>query len=101
MRSLVIRRICMLPVLFALAGFCGATLLRLAPGFDVDERELDPRVSAASVAHLREARAQDRNILRYYARFLAGAIFGDLGVSRSLDRPVAELLHERLPITAP
>jgi peptide/nickel transport system permease protein len=99
MRSLALRRLCALPVLFALAGFCGATLLRFAPGFDVDERELDPRRSTESVTQLRESREAGRNIIAYYGRFLGGALTGDLGMSRSLERPVTQLLRERLPAT--
>jgi peptide/nickel transport system permease protein len=99
MRSLVMRRLCALLLLFLLAGFCGATLLRFAPGFGVDERELDPRLSTETLAQIRESRAMDRNLFAFYGRFLAGAFTGDLGVSRSLDRPVAKLLQERLPVT--
>src|SRR5579863_8191550 len=99
MRWLVMRRLCALPLLFLLAGFCGATLLRFAPGFGVDERELDARLSTETVARIRGTRAMDRNIFRFYGRFLAGAFTGDLGVSRSMDRPVTELLQERLPVT--
>src|SRR5260370_24379187 len=99
MRSLILRRLGTLPVLFTLAGFCGATLLRFAPGFDADERELDMRLSAESLARIRESHAGDRNLISYYARFLTGALSGDLGVSRNLDRPVTELLRERLPVT--
>jgi peptide/nickel transport system permease protein len=99
MRPLVARRLCALPLLFLLAGFCGATLLRFAPGFDSDERELDARNSAETLARLRQSRAADRNLFAYYGRFLAGAFRGDLGVSRSLERPVARLLRERAPVT--
>src|SRR5438105_2262351 len=81
------RRLCVLPLLFLLAGFCGATLLRVAPGFGVDEREIDGRLSAESIALLRGARANERNLFTYYARYLAGVVSGDLGVSRSLERP--------------
>jgi len=81
------------------AGFLGATLVRFGPGFGTDERELDPRLSAESVAALRRAHAGDRNLPLFYARYLAGLLKGDLGVSRSLDRPVAELLRERFPLT--
>jgi peptide/nickel transport system permease protein len=94
-----LRRFCALPVLFLLAGFCGATLLRVAPGFGVDEREIDGRLSAESIALLRGSRANERNLFTYYARYLAGVVRGDLGVSRSLERPVRELLRERLPLT--
>src|SRR5579864_8755148 len=82
-----------------LGGLLGATLLRFAPGFGVDERELDPRLISDTVRALRESRATERNVLAFYARYLGGLFRGDLGVSRSLQRPVAELLAERIPVT--
>src|SRR6267142_5160099 len=94
-----LRRFCSLPLLFLLAGFCGATLLRFAPGFGVDEREIDGRLSAESIAVLRGSYENERNLFAYYARYIAGVVSGDLGVSRSLDRPVRELLRERAPVT--
>jgi peptide/nickel transport system permease protein len=73
--------------------------VRLGPGFDVDERELDSRLSAESQQAIRAERARDNNIASFYFRYLAGLIHGDLGFSRSLNRPVSELLKERLPLT--
>jgi peptide/nickel transport system permease protein len=82
-----------------LGGLLGATLMRLAPGFGVDERELDSRLSAASQQAIRSERSRDNNIAAFYFRYLAGLMHGDLGFSRSLNRPVSELLAERLPLT--
>ena len=82
-----------------LGGLLGATLMRLAPGFGVDERELDTRLNEQSLQVLRHSRANERNILRFYAQYLRGIIHGDLGVSPSLGRPVAELFSERAPVT--
>jgi hypothetical protein len=45
-----------------LGGLLSATLVRLAPGFDSDEAELDPHLSAASIRALRETRLAQRNI---------------------------------------
>jgi len=73
--------------------------MRLAPGFGVDERELDTRLNEQSLQVLRHSRANERNILRFYAQYLRGIIHGDLGVSPSLGRPVAELFSERAPVT--
>ncbi len=42
---------------------------------------------------------RENNIALFYFRYLSGAIHGDLGFSRSLNRPVSELLKERLPLT--
>lgn len=82
-----------------LGGLLGATLLRFAPGFGVDERELDPRLSSDTIRALRDSHAAERNVLVFYARYLSGLLRGDLGVSRSLQRPVAEVLAERIPVT--
>src|SRR5208282_3960021 len=82
-----------------LGGLLGATLVRLAPGFGVDERELDSRLNTQSIELLRQSHAAERNILGYYRGYLAGLLRGDLGISTSLERPVAELFAERLPVT--
>jgi peptide/nickel transport system permease protein len=82
-----------------LGGLLGATLVRLGPGFGVDERELDSRLSAESQQAIRMAAARDNNIAAFYFRYLAGLVHGDFGFSRSLNRPVSQLLAERLPLT--
>jgi peptide/nickel transport system permease protein len=82
-----------------LGGFLGASLVRWSPGSGVDERELDTRLNAESIQALRQSRASDQGLLRFYAHYLAGAARGDLGVSRSLGRPVAALFAERIPVT--
>ena len=81
-----------------LGGFLGATLVRLAPGFGVDDEELDTRLSQRSIQALREQQKQD-NLPIFYLRYLNRLLHGDLGVSRTLQRPVSELLIERLPET--
>src|ERR1700682_3746813 len=82
-----------------LGGLLGATLVRLGPGFGVDERELDMSLSSESVAAVRQERAAERNIPSFYWHYLRGLLRGDFGVSHSLNRPVSELLAERLPYT--
>jgi len=82
-----------------LGGLISATLVRLAPGFDSDERQLDPSLSAESVRALQESRAGERDILRFYAGYLRGAFHGDLGVSHALEQPIQSLLRDRWPVT--
>jgi len=82
-----------------IGGFLSATLARLAPGFGADEQELDSRLSAESIRQIRESHAQERNILHFYFNYLKRAIHGDLGTSRSLGKPVRQLIADRLPIT--
>lgn len=55
-----------------------------------------------SVADLAKARAYyglDKGLFEQYVDLLLGALHGDFGQSLSLNRPVAELLAERLPQT--
>jgi peptide/nickel transport system permease protein len=92
-------RLLMLAVLCLLGGLAGATLVRFAPGYGVDERELDPRLSQESVEAIRAANRANANLLAYYGRFLAGAIHGNFGESQWLQRPISELIRERFPVT--
>jgi len=82
-----------------IGGFLAAVLMRLAPGFDVDEQQLDPRLSSQSIQALRQARADQDNIFRFYLHSLQRAAHGDLGSSISLGQPVISLLRERAPLT--
>ena len=97
--SLLLRQARRILLTVLLGGLLGATLVRLGPGFGVDERELDIRLSADSQRAIRAERARDNNVAAFYLRYLTGLVHGDLGFSRSLNRPVSELLRERLALT--
>ena len=82
-----------------IGGFLGATFVRLAPGFGVDEEQLDGRLNARSIQALRDMHARDANLLAFYSDYLKRLLRGDLGESRTLQRPVSQLVAERLPET--
>lgn len=82
-----------------LGGFLCATLVRMAPGFDSDEAQLDAHLSSESIQALRQSRIEQRNILSFYLHSLQRAVHGDLGTSNSLHQPVTTLLVERVPLT--
>lgn len=86
-------------VTLVVGGLLGATLVRVAPGFGIDEAELDSRLSAQSIQALRQAQP-GQSLGAFYFQYLVRLLRGDLGTSRSLQRPVAELLKERAPETA-
>lgn len=86
-------------IVVLLGGFLGATLVRFAPGFGVDEEELDTRLNTESIQALRHAQGQDSNLLVFYRNYLGRLLRGDLGTSRTLQRPVSQLLVERFPET--
>ncbi len=96
---ILLRHLLALLLTALVGGLLGATLVRFAPGFGVDERELDTRLHEDSIQALRHSRSNERNLLRFYADYLAGAVHGNLGVSHSFARPVADLFAERLPVT--
>jgi peptide/nickel transport system permease protein len=95
-----LRRLLVMLATALVAGLLAATLVRFAPGFEADERTLDPGLSQESIQALQQARSGERHILGFYASYLQNMLHGDLGTSQSLDRPVKGLLQDRWPVTA-
>lgn len=78
-----------------LAGLLGATLARFAPAFGVDEADLDPRLGRRVESHRPDALA----VLQFYGHYLKRIAVGEFGESPSMQRPIGELLRERLPVS--
>jgi len=93
------RRLLLMVFLSLAGGLLGATLVRYAPGYGMDERELDPRLSETTREAIRSGHQLHSGLLSYYGAWLARAAHGDLGRSEWLDRPIAGLLVERFPLT--
>lgn len=92
-------KLCML-VLVVLAGgiFC-ATLVRLAPGFGTDERELDSHLSAESIQAIRQSHAGQQSVEKFYLGYVGDMLRGRFGVSQTFQRPISELLRERCGVS--
>ena len=74
--------------------------MRLAPGFDVDERQLDSRLSAQTLEAMRAERlGQNKSLPAFYASYLRNALHGDFGRSQMYSRPVRQLIAESAPET--
>jgi peptide/nickel transport system permease protein len=99
MLTILLRQLRRILLIALLGGLLGATLVRIGPGFGVDEREMDNRLNLESRQAIRSERAAENNIGAFYFRYLVGVAHGDFGFSRSLNRPVSQLLKERLPLT--
>ena len=99
MLNRLLRHLARIVVTLLFGGLMAATLIRFAPGFDADEQQMDSRLSSESIAALRQQRAEQHNILKFYVGFVASAVRGDFGQSQTLNRPVRELIGERLPVT--
>jgi peptide/nickel transport system permease protein len=82
-----------------IGGLLGATLVRMAPGFGIQENDFDARLSTEARQALHQQDAEQRHVVTYYLHYLRNLARGDLGFSRSLNRPVSELLRERVPET--
>ena len=78
----------------------GSTLLvRLAPGYLSDAREMDSRYADAARAELSVEAAHSNSLPHMLSRELSGWTRGDLGVSRQFEVPVRELVLPRLAVT--
>ncbi len=99
LRSKIAGHVLALVATILLGGFLSATLVRVAPGFDTDGRQLDPHLNAESMQALRATRQQDHNVWRFYFAYMNRAAHGDLGTSLALGQPVRTLLRERAPLT--
>ena len=98
--SRLVRHVNRIALTVVLAGLLGAILVRGAPGFGIDEAELDSRLSSQSIAALRASQPGSESLVSFYWNYLLRLVHGDLGISRSLQQPVAELLRDRTPETA-
>jgi peptide/nickel transport system permease protein len=91
--------ICRSIIIVGLSGLVGATLIRLAPGFGMDERLLDARLSGQSIRALENEHQDQQNSVVFYARFLGGLLHGDAGQSAVFGQPVRDLIRNRAPTT--
>jgi len=87
-------------VVLLAGGLLSSMLVRTAPGFGVDEQDLDSRLTAESHRALHGAQATEGGFLRFYVEWCGRALHGDLGTSIALNEPVRQLLAERMPETA-
>jgi peptide/nickel transport system permease protein len=94
------QRLLLLTALAIVGALLCATMVRFAPGYGVDERDLDFRLSQSSRDAIRSEHQLSGGLLQYYRSYIAGLFHGDLGTSAFLQRPVAGLLKERAPLTA-
>jgi peptide/nickel transport system permease protein len=98
--SKLAQRLFLLTALAIVGALLCATMVRFAPGYGVDERDLDFRLSQSSRDAIRGEHQLSGGLLHYYGSYIAGLVHGNLGNSAFLERPVAGLLKERAPLTA-
>lgn len=74
-------------------------LVRSAPGDPFRLSLDDPAMSAAVRDRLRAQFGYDRPLAEQYLRWLGNVVRGNLGWSHSMERPVVEVLRDRIPNT--
>ncbi len=74
-------------------------LMRVAPGYFAEEREMDARFGAVAEMKIATAEQHKASLLHVWAGLLDGMLHGDLGISRQYQVPVADLLLPRLRLT--
>ena len=84
----------LLLMLFAAAGT--VLLVRFAPGFFSDYREMDERYGQAALAEIKAEAGQGRSIRQIAVSEVKGWLHGDFGESRQYQVPVADLLVPRI-----
>jgi peptide/nickel transport system permease protein len=83
-----------------LASALSFVIIQLAPGDYLDTIKQNPQISPQRIAELRQQFGLDRSWLEQYGRWLWQILrYGNFGRSFVYQRPVADLLWERVPAT--
>jgi peptide/nickel transport system permease protein len=98
------RRLAGAAIRLAMVVFAGvlacAALVRYSPGFGSEEADIDTRVSRETALAIHRRADDGESFPQYAASYFRRAVHGDLGVSRTFNSPVADLLRDRAPATA-
>jgi len=95
----LLHRVLALLLIVLAGGILSATLVRISPGFGVDERELDTRLSSESIEAIRQSHADERSIFKFYAKYIRNMARGEFGTSQTFQRPISELMRERSSVS--
>jgi peptide/nickel transport system permease protein len=101
MRSVVLalKRLIRTIVIVFLVVIGSAILVRFAPGYLSDAREMDARYGDAARAELSTEAARSHSLGQILSTEIAGWMHGGLGTSRQYDVPVLELILPRFAVT--
>ncbi len=96
----LIHRLLEAAAVLLLMSFVIYGLIGLMPGDPIDLMASgNPHITSADVARLKAVYGLDRPLIERYGHWLAAALSGELGYSRSFARPVLEVLPPRLANT--
>ena len=86
--------------LIVMAALGTIVLMRFAPGYFTDIRELDGQYAQGARTSLRMQQVQESSATSLSRHVFSGWLHGDLGTSRQFGIPVTELVGRRVKITA-
>ena len=86
-------------IIVLLVAIGSTALVRYAPGYLSDAREMDGRYRDTAQAELSAEAARSKSLLQMLSLEFLGFLHGDLGISRQYEVPVAEMILPRLAVT--
>ena len=98
MRNYIIKRFLQLIPVLILVSIFSFLIIHAAPG-DPIQNYVKPGMSEEQIQTIREEYGVDGNIVKQYVAWVGHVVRGDLGTSIYTNRPVTELLAEKLPAT--
>lgn len=101
MRSAVnlLKRLARMTAIVLLVVLGSIVLVRFAPGYLSDAREMDARYADAARIELSAEAARSRSLPAIFSTEIGGWMRGNLGMSRQYDVPVMDLIQPRLAVT--
>lgn len=95
----VIKRLLQALLTLLLASALSFFVIQLAPGNFLDQYRQSPQFSAETLQQLEQQFGLDQPILVQYWRWLTQLLTGNFGISFAYQRPVLDILWERIPNT--
>lgn len=96
----VLKRLLQALLTLLLASALSFAIIQLAPGSYLDTLRQNPKISPERIEELKTLFGLDKPVIVQYFLWLWGIISrGDFGLSFAYQRPVSELLWERVPAT--
>jgi peptide/nickel transport system permease protein len=97
--SYVVKRLLQALLTLLLASVLSFFIIQLAPGNYLDTLRQNPQIDPATIKALEEQFGLNRPVIEQYWHWLGQILQGNFGISFAYQRPVADLLKERIPAT--
>jgi peptide/nickel transport system permease protein len=97
--SYVVKRLLQALLTLLLASVLSFFIIQLAPGNYLDTLRQNPQIDQATIKALEEQFGLNRPVIEQYWHWLGQILQGNFGISFAYQRPVVDLLKERIPAT--